>query len=120
MSERMEEIAFDIRNSIPEIIEVLQQKEGLAERVEELEKENERLKKGWRKEEKNHNTDKGFIYELYEKGKKKDIENKRYKQALEFYADKKNYDIYYDHSGVIGDDEGKKARQALKGDPNVK
>lgn len=46
--------------------------------------------------------------------------NQRYKQALEFYADEKNYDLQkhddiYDHYFTeVSEDEGEKARQALE------
>lgn len=47
--------------------------------------------------------------------------NQRYKQALEFYADEKNYCEMIDPSGVltvIEEDNGEKARQALESDEN--
>ncbi|GIP63341.1 hypothetical protein J32TS6_18960 [Virgibacillus pantothenticus] len=47
------------------------------------------------------------------------IENQRYKQALEFYADKQNYREMVDQSGVetlIEEDNGRIARRALKGE----
>jgi hypothetical protein len=46
--------------------------------------------------------------------------NQRYKQALEFYAHKKNYDIKHlsedEHEIPVFKDYGEKARQALEGD----
>ena len=50
-------------------------------------------------------------------------QNKRYKQALEFYADEETYEIkfatdtdeIFDPFTLIELDEGKKARQALEG-----
>ena len=52
-----------------------------------------------------------------------EIQNKRYRKALEFYADKENYkktsDSFSDtgHSeSVVQQDEGKKARNLLRGD----
>ena len=57
------------------------------------------------------------VYELEQ-------QNKRYKQALEFYADEETYEMKFvantDEIGVpltvIELDEGKKARQALEGE----
>lgn len=47
-------------------------------------------------------------------------ENKRYKQALEFYANEKTYERRYDPyeplDTDINDDRGRKARKALEGE----
>jgi hypothetical protein len=49
-------------------------------------------------------------------------QNKRYKQALEFYAHKKNYDIKHlsedEHEIPVFKDYGEKARNALERDEN--
>ncbi|MEN2468116.1 hypothetical protein [Ornithinibacillus sp. JPR2-1] len=54
------------------------------------------------------------------------LENQRYKQALEFYADPENHDREVDYgkdSGLkksnVDIDRGFKARQAIKGDANA-
>lgn len=41
-------------------------------------------------------------------------ENARLREALEFYADGDNYNGWRDNPGIIGNDGGEKARQALK------
>lgn len=69
--ERLAEYANDIRDNLSEIIDILSEKEYLAERVENLEKENAIVSIHLRENQ---------------------VENQRYKKALGFYADKKNYD----------------------------
>ena len=78
-----------------------------AERVKELEEEN-RIQMS----ETHKNLDK-VIY--------LDKKNKRYKQALEFYADRGNYEpidgiFLSDYQNKVDKDGGEKARQALKGE----
>ncbi|WP_373894439.1 hypothetical protein [Virgibacillus sp. CBA3643] len=50
-------------------------------------------------------------------------ENQRYKQALEFYADKDNYEVdvinQWEPVRPVVKDNGEKARQALEDDNNV-
>lgn len=106
------------------LIQQAEEKIQLEERVEELEKENKWLDGGWDVEIKmRENT----VIEY----DKLQSENQRYKQALRFYADEKNYEVtgektYIGHGDFteetwieIDKDRGFKARQAIKGDTNA-
>ncbi|MYL57383.1 hypothetical protein GLW20_07675 [Virgibacillus halodenitrificans] len=73
MNERLEEIAYDIQNNIPEILEILQQKEDLVERVVELENKNLELLKLSIKEHQNQ---------------------LKYKQALEYVLTPEAYEEF--------------------------
>ena len=47
-------------------------------------------------------------------------ENKRLREALEFYADIKNHHVpWYNTPSAVGFDSGETARQALEGDTNA-
>jgi len=81
-----------------------------AERVQELESElNKQIEIGYK-----------FEVEVYDLAK----ENKRYREALEFYADRENYkpDPYHydpyigEYISMIDYDNGATARQALEGE----
>jgi cell division protein FtsB len=77
-----------------------------AERVEELEEENDELAER--------------VHKLALDWSEVVDERNRYKHALEFYAHKKNYDIKHlnedEHEIPVFKDYGEKARQALEGD----
>src|SRR5690606_30083187 len=111
MSERLEIIKF-LRNSEKTVVPGMQPSELIsrkdvdwliqqAERVEELEKINKKL---------------------IESTTVVANENHRYKLALEFYANKKNYDIKHlsedEHEIPVFKDYGEKARNALERDEN--
>jgi hypothetical protein len=93
-----------------------------AERVEELElevsdwrAEVQKWQKFYKESEESHSETKELLYSTIS-------ENKRYKQALEFYAHKKNYDIKHlsedEHEIPVFKDYGEKARKALESDEN--
>lgn len=69
---------------------------------------NDRLKEREKNNLKHINALTQDYYNLYK-------QNQRYKQALEFYADKKTYDIGSVLRTPIGRDCGETARQALEG-----
>lgn len=78
----------------------------LQERVQELEKTVEDYKT--------------VNKELHQRGRKVRKQNKRYREALEFYADEENYIPFYgiflsSYQNKVDEDGGKKARQALGG-----
>ena len=83
------------------------------ERVQELENVNRVLKKSSEGSERAKERLRNWIDEL-------EIENERYREALEFYGDIELYDEY-DHPELglttdINIDKGKRARKALEGD----
>ena len=87
------------------------------ERVQELENVNRVLKKSSEGSERAKERLRTWIDEL-------EIENERYREALEFYADEETYETKFatdtdeicDSFTLIELDEGKKARKALEGD----
>jgi hypothetical protein len=97
MSERLEQIKTNWNNYHMKISDV----NWLINRVEELEKINKKL---------------------IESTTVVTNENHRYKLALEFYANKKNYDIKHlsedEHEIPVFKDYGEKARNALERDEN--
>lgn len=105
-AERLENIARDIDGNLLEIIEVLQQKENLAERAEELERKLNEIKDGVYWDE---------LQLLHWKA-----ENARLREALEFYADKQSYEVnvtdQWEPVMSILQDDGRKAGLALKGE----
>lgn len=81
----------------------------LINRVEELELELELEK----------STNKDFEAHLLKQVESAKVQNERYKQALEFYADEENYCVRFeDDYEPILQDNGKTARQALERDEN--
>jgi hypothetical protein len=127
MSERLEIIKF-LRNSEKTVAPGMQPSElisrkdvdWLINRVEELElevsdwrAEVQKWQKFYKESEESHSETKELLYSTIS-------ENKRYKQALEFYAHKKNYDIKHlsedEHEIPVFKDYGEKARKALEGD----
>src|SRR5699024_8104689 len=83
-----------------------------AERVEELERELERIKVKYRVTKESH-------YNCSKSTSELEQQNERYREALEFYADNDNYSTKYDSIrdawGVLGiaEDSGEIARRAL-------
>ena len=90
---------------------------ALNKRVQELENANRVLKKANIGSERAKERLRNWIDEF-------EIENERYREALEFYADEETYetkfatdtDETFDPFTLIELDEGKKARKALEGD----
>lgn len=80
-----------------------------AERARELEKTCSKLGKKFSE---------SFNAELCNELKRKEEENKRLRESLEFYADEKKYvrDVY--NESIMDDDDGWIARQALEGVTN--
>jgi uncharacterized protein (UPF0335 family) len=109
MRERLEEIKKELELDWSDISYVVNQVDvkWLINRVEELEEENEQL------EDDLNAMQNYYVHDLK-------VQNERYKQALEFYAHKKNYDIKHlsedEHEIPVFKDYGEKARQALEGD----
>lgn len=58
--------------------------------------------------------------ELHQRGRKVRKQNKRYREALEFYADRDNYKLEHfdpninDYMSTVDYDEGQKARQTIE------
>jgi len=91
----------EIKDDLPLTIRKSPYLEELIEYVEELEEERDEWK--------------DTAQSYYMTNQKLREQNKRYKQALEFYADKKTYDIGSVLRTPIGRDCGETARQALEG-----
>lgn len=114
--EWLAEYADSIRNNLSEIIGILQEKEDLKERVQELEKRCHYLNNELFSERTIKNE---FQQGIEEQGKRiKELEH-----VLAFYADKKSYtEMVNDEWGAataILVDRGKKARQVLRGKQNA-
>lgn len=141
----LEEVARDINGNLIEIIEVLQSREDLRERVsgleetlmlerrgvelanklisahtKELKDERDEAKEDYKRVLKLGEELRDEIEERHALNVKLTAENKRLREALEFYADSKNYVIhestdreieYWFH---VHFDEGDKARRALE------
>lgn len=104
---------------IAEYISILEKQ---AERVQELERQNKALKlevDGWFS--KANETHESMLRQDKVVDKFRE-QNKRYREALEFYSEESNYSGYLTAGGwvktPINDDNGETARQALKGDRN--
>lgn len=109
--ERLKEIKKELELDWSDISYVVNQDDvkWLINRVEELEQELELEK----------STNKDFEAHLLKQVESAKVQNERYKQALEFYADEENYCVRFeDDYEPILQDNGKTARQALERDEN--
>ena len=106
--ERLEEIKTWLNRGFDLTEEDIEWLIEQAERVQELESElNKQIEIGYKFE--------GEVYDLAK-------ENKRYREALEFYADRENYEPEHydpdthDYISMIDRDKGTTARKALEGE----